>query len=91
VEATAYIAGDSPAAARRLREEGVAAAIRIGQYPLIGFVRPTLAPESLRFLVVTGFPYVIVYRSTVTPPRILRVLHGARDLPDALHGVSAER
>jgi plasmid stabilization system protein ParE len=69
----------------------VAAAIRIGQYPLIGFVRPTLAPECFRFFVVTGFPYVIVYRSTATPPRILRVLHGARDLPDALRGVSGER
>ena len=69
----------------------MAAAVRIGQYPLIGFVRPALAPESVRFLVVTDVPYVIVYRSTVTPPRILRVLHGARDLPDALRGVSGER
>lgn len=69
----------------------MAAAIRIGQYPLIGSVRPVLAPESARFLTVTAFPYVIVYRSTVTPPRILRVLHGARDLPDALRGVSGAR
>ena len=82
-EAAAFIASDNPAA-RRLREQVVAAAVRIGAYPLIGGVRPALAPEEVRFLVVPDFPYVIVYRATATPPRILRVLHGARDVQGLL-------
>ena len=62
----------------------MAAALRIGTYPQIGVTRPALAPEDVRFLVLPDFQFVIVYRATATPPRILRVLHGARDLQDAL-------
>ncbi len=53
----------------------------------MGVTRPALAPEDVRFLVVSDFQFVIVYRATATPPRILRVLHGARDLQDALRGM----
>jgi len=83
-EAAAFIASDNPAAASRLRGPVVAAAPRIGAYPLIGVVRPPLAPEEMRFLVASDFPYVIVYRATATPARMLRVLHGARDLQGLL-------
>jgi plasmid stabilization system protein ParE len=38
----------------------------------------------MRFLVASDFPYVIVYRATATPARMLRVLHGARDLQGLL-------
>jgi plasmid stabilization system protein ParE len=62
----------------------VAAAHRIGSHPQLGVIRPGLAPEDVRFLVVGGFPYVIVYRWQAEPPRILRVLHGARDLEGTL-------
>jgi plasmid stabilization system protein ParE len=55
-KAAAFIASDNPAAARRLREQVVAAARRVGAYPLIGVVRPTLAPEEVRFLMVSDFP-----------------------------------
>ena len=41
-----------------------------------------LTPETVWFLVLRGFPYVLVYRANAVPPRVLRVLHGARDLPD---------
>lgn len=47
-------------------------------------MRGDLAPEHIRFLVLRGFPYVLVYDARTDPPRILRVLHGARDLPEAL-------
>ena len=79
-KAAAFIASDNPAVVRRLRKQDVAAARRVGAYPLIGVVRPTLVPEEVRFLAVSDFSHVIVYRATATPPRILRVLHGARDL-----------
>lgn len=62
----------------------VAAANRIGGHPRLGVVRAGQGPEDVRFVVVSGFPYVIVYRSLAVPPRILRVLHGARDLQEAL-------
>jgi plasmid stabilization system protein ParE len=68
----------------------VAAALRIGTYPQMGVRRPALAPEDVRFLVVPDFQFVIVYRATATPPRILRVLHGARDPQDALCGMFGE-
>ena len=58
--------------------------MRIGAYPQIGVARPALAPEDVRFLVLADFQFVIVYRATATPPRILRVLHGARDLQGTL-------
>lgn len=31
-----------------------------------------------------GFPYVLAYDPTRSPPVIARMLHGARDLADAL-------
>jgi toxin ParE1/3/4 len=65
----------------------VAAAVRIGRHPQIGVVRRGLAPDAVRFLVVAGFPYVIVYRAESLRPRILRVLHSSRDLPELLRDV----
>ncbi|HEY2069663.1 MAG TPA: type II toxin-antitoxin system RelE/ParE family toxin [Rhizomicrobium sp.] len=87
VEAARWIAKDNKAAARGLRETVVRAAARIGDFPHIGVLRPDLASDKIRFVFLTGYPYVIVYNATRTPPLILRVLHGARDLPDLLHGL----
>jgi toxin ParE1/3/4 len=39
---------------------------------------------SWAFLIVSGFPYVIVYDAGREPPLILRVLRGARELPELL-------
>lgn len=50
----------------------------------MGTQRRDLAPETVGFLVLRGFPYILVYRANALPPRILRVRHGARDLPDVL-------
>ncbi len=84
LEAIRWIAKDNPAAARALRETVAGAAQRIGTHPEIGVVRPDLAELPYRFLALTGFPYVIVYDSQRVPPRLLRILHGARDIPDLL-------
>jgi len=43
-----------------------------------------LADEPLRFAVVTGFPYLVMFNPTKKPLLFLRVLHGARDLPKLL-------
>jgi plasmid stabilization system protein ParE len=79
-----WIAKENPSAAVALRDAVVAAATRIGNHPRIGAVRAELAPQSIRFLVVSGFPYVIVYDASREPPLILRLLHGARELPELL-------
>jgi toxin ParE1/3/4 len=79
-----WIAKENPSAAVVLRDAIVAAATRIGNHPRIGAVRSELAPQSIRFLVVSGFPCVIVYDASREPPLILRGLHGARELPELL-------
>jgi toxin ParE1/3/4 len=56
----------------------------LGEHPLAGTRRPELADDPYRFTVVRGFPYIIVYDSSARPPLIMRVLHGARDLPAVL-------
>lgn len=87
LEAIRWIARDNTAAAKGLRVAVVEAARRIGDHPRVGVVRPELAGEPVRFLMLTGYPYVIVYDADNSPPLILRILHGARDLPDVLRGL----
>jgi toxin ParE1/3/4 len=79
-----WIARDDPRAAAAFRDAVLAAAARIGEHSRIGTERPNLAPAPVRFLAMTGFPHVIVYDADLRPPLVLRVLHGARDLPELL-------
>jgi len=79
-----WIAEDNPVAARGLLDAVKGAAQRIGNHPQIGVVRPDLTSGSYRFLALTGFPYLIVYAEDRDPPVIVRVVHGARDLPRLL-------
>jgi len=85
-DAVAWIAHDNPAAARRLHDDAVSAFHRIGANPMGGAPRPRLADPRFRFLILPGFPYVAIYTADRTPPRIVRVLHMARDLPALLAG-----
>lgn len=84
LNAALWIKRDNPPAARALRQAVAAAAKLIGEHPLAGRTRAELADEPFRFVTLTGFPYVIVYDADRRPPVILRVLHGARDLPEAM-------
>ncbi len=84
LDAARWIARDNQIAAQGLRRAVVEAAQRIGAHPAVGSVRPELADEPVRFLTLVGFPYLIVYDSGRDPPLILRMLHGARDLPSVL-------
>ena len=84
LEAARWIAKDNPSAALGLRNAVAAAARTIGEHPRIGVLRPDLAGEPVRFLALTGYPYVMIYDAEPAPPLILRILHGARDLPDVL-------
>ena len=84
VDAVRWIARDNPVAARGLRDAVAKAATHIGTYHHFGVPRPELADEPYRFAMLTGFPYVILYNADRRPPLIVRVLHGARDLPEIL-------
>jgi toxin ParE1/3/4 len=84
LEAARWIARDNPAAARALRDAVARAAGLIGAHRHIGRRRPELAPEPYRFMTMTAFPYIIVYNADRTPPMIVRIVHGARDLPEVL-------
>jgi toxin ParE1/3/4 len=79
-----WIWSDSPRAARRLRQAVSALTRHLGDHPMVGTRRPDLADEPYLFTVVRGFPCVVVYNSSTRPPLIMRILHGARDLPDVL-------
>ncbi len=82
--ASQWISQDNPQAAQALRDAVLVGAQRIGDHPDIGVIRPELADVPYRFLFLTGFSYVLVYNAAFTPPLILRILHGARDLPELL-------
>ena len=84
LDAAAWIAKTNPLAARALRGSIVEAAIVLGDSPNIGFERIDLIDSPVRFWILRGFPYIIVYDSELRPPLILRVLYGARDLPEVL-------
>jgi toxin ParE1/3/4 len=84
LDAVQWMAADNPAAARAFRDAVRKLAVDIGLYPESGALRPELAPAPYRFALLAGFPYVAVYNAARTPPLILRVLHGARDIPDVL-------
>jgi len=84
LEAARWVARGNPSAARALRDSVARAAQRLGDHPESGVIRSALADPPVRFLVLTGFPYVVVYDADRRPPLILRVLHGARDLPELL-------
>jgi len=88
LEAVRWIAKDNQTAARGLRNAVVKAAQRIAAHPRIAPARLELADESIRFLALTGYPYIVVYDSDRDPPLILRVLHGARDIPTVLRGLA---
>ncbi len=54
---------------------------RIAKTPGIGHPREDLADEPLRFVVV--WSYLVVYRPS-SPVEVVRVLHGSRDVIQAL-------
>ena len=87
VEGARWIAGDNPAAARAFRNAVANAARRLGDNPEIGVVKTELADPPVRFLMLTGFSHVIVYDADRRPPLILRVLHGAREMPEVLRDI----
>ncbi|MYE84760.1 MAG: type II toxin-antitoxin system RelE/ParE family toxin [Gammaproteobacteria bacterium] len=79
-----WIADENPAAARAFRAAFDRLATTVAEHPRIGMLKPHIASPPIRFLAIRGFPYVVVYTPDPNPPVIIRVLHGARHLPEIL-------
>jgi toxin ParE1/3/4 len=74
----AYIAERNPWAAIEIGDAIEAAVARLADYP--ESARPGRV-QGTRELVVTGTPYVVVYRVEPSAVVILRLLHGAQRWP----------
>ena len=82
VSLRAYIAEDSPIAARRVVLHIIQNVEQVlPDNPQIG--RPGRVPGT-RELVIPRTPYIVPYRFERTTIQILRVYHGARRWPDSL-------
>ena len=84
VEIVEWIASENPVAARGFRAALDSLADTIGEHPNSGSLKLHLASPPTRFFALRGYPYVVVYTPERDPPLIVRVLHGARDLPEVL-------
>jgi antitoxin ParD1/3/4/toxin ParE1/3/4 len=71
-----YIAGDSPQAARRVREDILEAIRNLVPFPQRGHRRPDLANRPLRFIRVRD--YLIACAPNEKPLWVIAVMHGHR-------------
>ena len=77
-----FIAQDNPTAADRVEEAVFGACDFLADTPLAGRIRKELTPLPVRFWVVQPYSnYLIVYDPAKKPLEIVRILHGARNLP----------
>ena len=79
IEIWTWVAADSPSAADRLLDRIDEICWRLAETPGLGAARPDLA-EGLRYF-VTG-SHLVIYRLAPGGVEIVRIVHGARDLPD---------
>jgi toxin ParE1/3/4 len=73
-----WIAADNPPAADRLLDRIDATCGRLADNPRMGPARPDIAPDARSFVVGR---YLVLYRLVDDGIEIVRVLHGARDVP----------
>ena len=76
-----YVAAQSPLGADRLVDRLYDRFEALARTPGMGRLRPDLGPE-LRGYTVPRTKYIVVYRQTPEGIEILRVVHGARSLPE---------
>lgn len=72
-----YIGLDNPGAAHRVTRRIVEAIATLRGYPLLGRL---LSNTNLRAFMVSGTPYMIVYRVSEEAVSIARIWHTRRDL-----------
>jgi plasmid stabilization system protein ParE len=80
-----YIAQDDVVAADRVEAQIYEACAFLSSASQAGHIRSDLTSRPVRFWTLPRFPnYVIVYDPASNPLRIIRILHGARDIPRQL-------
>jgi toxin ParE1/3/4 len=81
-----FINQDNPEAADGVEDSVLRACDFLAGSPLAGRVRKDLTSLPLRFSVVQPYSmYLIVYDPEKKPLQIIRILHGARNLPSVLN------
>jgi plasmid stabilization system protein ParE len=84
-EIWSYIAQDSPESADRVEAMIFAACETLARSPFVGAIRDDLTVLPVRFWPVPSFPnYFIIYEPAAEPLRVIRVLHGARNISSLL-------
>lgn len=81
IEIWLYIATENPNAADKLLDQLDTVCTRLAANPLSGPARPDFAPD-LRYSLAGS--YLVLYRQIADGIEIVRVLHGARHIPDLL-------
>lgn len=76
-----YIEADNPHAAIAVDDDIEEQTERLLQFPLSGRIGRI---GGTRELVITGTPYIAIYRIVDETVRIIRVLHGARPWPEEI-------
>jgi len=80
-----FIAHDNLQAADRVEAAIFDACELLARSPSAGVIRRDLTALPVRFWVVHPYPnYLIVYDPGKAPLQIIRILHGARNLPSML-------
>ena len=84
-EIWSFIANDSPESADRVEAAILAGCESLAESPFLGVLRTDLTALPVRFWFLPSFRnYFIVYDPATEPLRIIRILHGARDIPSIL-------
>lgn len=81
IEIWMYIAADNPAAADRLLDQIDAKCQMLADNPRLGQARPDIA-STLRYFSVGR--YLILYCEISDGIEVVRIVHGARHLPDII-------
>lgn len=85
-EVWSFVAADNPRAADKLERDVLQACAQLARHPRLGHRRASLcADPGVRFHTVRTC-YLIVYEFETEPLRIVRILHGARDVAAELAG-----
>lgn len=90
VAAARAIARDNRSAALRFPDAIMALAQRLGEIPEMGLERSEIVGFPYRFVSVRGFSHLVVYDAEQRPPLIMRIVHGAQDLPATLRDLSRQ-
>jgi toxin ParE1/3/4 len=77
-----YIAADNPSRAVSFVREIRAHCRMLGENPLLYRLRPEIAPDAR---LVAHRHYVILFRVAGDVVRVMRIVHGSRDLPAAFN------